>query len=266
MENQPKVLSRDADLRIGEKVSWGRNVVIGPNCRSVSIGFGSFIGNDVYIDVEELSIGDYLTLHHGSIVHGKKCVIGHNNWIGHYTILDSLGGLLQLGDNVGVGAHSQLWSHMKFGDVLAGCRWSSSSELIVGNDVWFVGHCIVSPIRAADRSMLMVGSVVTKDMEANHVYGGSPARDMTDELGGQFEESVGYADKEARFQGYVEEFNQAGNASDFIRFGAETPSELDPGHTFFNLESREYTPRFTEDEYRFMRFILYERAKFTPRQ
>ena len=147
--NEPTVSNPDTVLEFGGRIRWGRNVVLGPRCRRVSIGFGAFIGNDLYIDVEELEIGDYFTMHHGGVIHGRRCLIGHNCWIGHYSILDALGGLLRLGNNVGVGAHSQLWSHLQFGDLLAGCRWYRQSELIVGDDAWFVGHTIAASIHAA---------------------------------------------------------------------------------------------------------------------
>jgi len=115
-----EIRNQSCDLRMGGRVTLGKNVILGSACKKISIGYGSFIGNDVYIDVEELSIGEYTTIHHGSVVHGKKTSIGHNCWFGHYTIIDSLGGETRIGNNVGVGAHSQLWSHMKFGDVLNG--------------------------------------------------------------------------------------------------------------------------------------------------
>ena len=158
----------------------------GGRARKIVIGDHAYIGENVQIRCPEFSIGDYSKLHHSSNAHGYlPCRIGHNAWIGQYTILDSVGGL-ELGNNCGVGAHSQLWSHIKFGDTLEGCRFLSERKLEVGHDVWFVGHCIVSPIIAADRSMAMVGSVVTKDMEANTIYAGSPAKEISSRVGPQF--------------------------------------------------------------------------------
>ena len=259
---QPKILNPKTELSVGGRVRWGKNVTFGPSCRRVTIGFGAFIGNDLYLDVEELHVGDYFTIHHGSVVHGKQCSIGHNNWIGHYTILDSLGGLLQLGNNVGVGAHSQLWSHMKFGDRLAGCRWHDTGRLIVGDDVWFVGHCIVAPITAEARSMLMVGGVAVADMQANHVYAGSPAKDVTEKMGTQFEE-ITPDDRQKMFSHYLREYADAGNDVNFIKT-VQGIDRADTRYTQYDLDTREYLPRYTDDEYRFMRFLLYEKAKFVP--
>lgn len=258
--------SQDTKYFLGPGVMFGTNVVFGPNCKSVTIGAGSFIGNDVYIDVEELVIGDYFTLHHGSIIHGAVCSIGHNCWVGQYTILDAHGSYLTVGNNVGVGAHSQLWSHMKFGDMMEGCRWNVMSSLEIGDDVWLVGHCIVSPIKAAPRSMLLAGGVATRDMLENRVYAGTPAKDITDSVGPQFEELEAGV-RTDRFEKLVDEFSATGADTSFIEIvglGEEWPE--DPLVTGFSPEVRVYQPRYTEIEMEFMKnFLLYDRAKYCPR-
>ena len=153
----------------------------------------------IYIDVDYPTIGDYTTIHDDPIVHGVKTSIGHNCWFGHYTIIDSLGGDTRIGNNVGVGAHSQLWSHMKFGDILNGCLWNSSSSLVLEDDVWLVGHSIVGPIHAKEKSMVMTGSVAVKNMENNQIYAGSPAKNVSDKFGPQFEK-VEHEEKCRRFK------------------------------------------------------------------
>jgi acetyltransferase-like isoleucine patch superfamily enzyme len=240
------------------------SVVFGPNCREIRIGHGARIHRDIYIDAETLSIGDYVTIHHGTILHGDRISIGHNCWIGHYCILDGHGGELSIGNNVGIGAQSQLWSHMKFGDRLAGCRWHRMESLIVEDDVWFVGHCIVTPIRAEEKSMLMVGGVATKNMLANRVYAGSPARDMTDTFGPQFNEPS----EEARLSGFqdlLKEYETAGGNTSWIRvMNGSWPANPEPGVTCFDPIGRRYRPLYSEEESAFMRFCLYDRAKFLP--
>lgn len=262
--NGPQILNKDIELTTGDNIRWGSGIVLGPSCRRVSIGYGCFIGNDVYIDVENLTIGDYVTIHHGSTLHGIKCTIGHNNWIGQYTILDSLGGLLTLGNNVGVGAHSQLWSHMKFGDLLEGCRWFRNGSLEVGDDAWFVGHCIVAPIKVEDRAMLLVGGLATRDMKYNHTYAGSPAVDVTDKIGPQFGKPLSCEEKEKRFEQYINDYKKTGENVGFIRYCCEFSKKSDDRYSWFNLASREYIPTHSPEEFRFMKFLLYEKAKFIP--
>lgn len=252
----------DCDVTVGERTRVAENVVLGPRCKRITIGYGCFLGRDIYIDVDELTVGDYTTIHHGSIIHGMKTTIGHNCWVGHYTIIDSLGGNTILGNNVGVGAHSQLWSHMKFGDTLAGCRWNSSGSLILDDDVWLVGHSIVGPIHAAKKSMLMTGSVATRDLAENSVYAGSPAKNLTDKFGPQFETRDPNQLRQLFEEIKLDFHKKTGtNVEQFLSV-KKFSTRLDV--TEFNLQERTYRPRRTEDEYSFMRFMLYEKAKFIP--
>lgn len=249
---------------ISSQATIHESVVFGPNCSEVAIGHGVRIGRDVYIDVKHLTIGDYVTIHHGTVLHGERVSIGHNCWIGHYCILDGHGGSLTIGNNVGVGAQSQLWSHMKFGDVLAGCRWNQMKALTLEDDVWLVGHCIVTPITAKRRSMLMVGSTATRDMEENHVYAGSPARDRTDVFGPQFADPDPVAITRG-FEALVGEYALQGADTGFIQvWEEEWPQSPPEGRTLFSPLRRVYFPRYTSEETDFMRFLLYDRAKFTP--
>ena len=256
--------NKESKIEIGGMVRFGENVVFGPNCKEVSIGFGSTIGRDIYIDCEYLTIGEYTTIHHGSIIHGLNCSIGHNCWFGHYTIIDSVGNNTEIGNNVGVGAHSQLWSHMKFGDVLAGCRWNSSGSLVLKDDVWLVGHSITGPITAEAKSMLMVGSVAVKDMKANRIYADSPAVDVSDRLGSQFSE-ITYEEKLAMFKEYLEAFRlSGGEVSNFKVIEQFSEGMHQNNYTQFNLNTRMYAPTYSENEARFIKSMLYEKAKFLP--
>jgi acetyltransferase-like isoleucine patch superfamily enzyme len=258
---------KDTHFDIGERVIFGDNVVFGPNCQKIAIGYGSFLGNDIYIDVPELKIGEYTTVHNHSTIHGyKPCKIGHNCWFGQNTIIDSIAGT-NIGNNVGIGAFSQLWTHIKFGDTLAGCRWNKTKPLLVEDDVWFVGHCIVSPIHAKKGSMLLVGGVIAKDMEENRVYGGVPAKDLTEALGPQFKE-VSQDQKEKMFISLYKDFLKQSNLTP-SHFRAEIVEDLqgvssDEVTTYFCVKNRTYNPSRTENEFTFMKFILYEKAKFIP--
>lgn len=191
-----------------EEVIVGKNTIIEPTAiirgihgkaKRIVIGDNCYIGHHVQIICDDFSLGDYCKMQHNVNIHGyKPCRIGHNAWIGQFTIIDAIGGTT-IGNNCGIGAHSQLWSHIKFGDTLEGCRFLDERQLLIGHDVWFVGHCIVSPITAADKAMAMVGSVITKDMRYNEIYAGSPAISVSDKMGFQFSE-VSVAEKYAKMQ------------------------------------------------------------------
>ena len=252
-----------------ENLNLGKNVIIHPSAilrgvngkaKKMSIGDNSYIGQDVQIICDEFSIGDYSKVHHHTNIHGYlPCAIGHNAWIGQYSIIDSIGGMT-IGNNCGIGAHSQLWSHIKYGDTLEGCRFLSEKAMNIGDDVWFVGHCIVSPITAEDKSMAMAGSVVTKDMKLNTIYAGAPATEISTKIGGQFIE-VTDTDKLKKMQQYLSSFGE----SDKIKI-VSTKNEVDfeNDKTYFVVKERKYKKTLSEIEIAFMNFLLPAKAKFTP--
>lgn len=230
-----------------------KRIVIGDNC---------YIGHNVQIICDDFEIGDYSKIQHDCNIHGyKPCKMGHNIWIGQFTIVDSIGGCT-IGNNCGIGAHSQLWSHIKYGDTLEGCKFLMEKPLIVGNDVWFVGHCIISPITAQDKSMAMVGSVVTKDMEFNTIYAGSPAKSISDKVGFQFD-NVTIGDKILKMNEYLKDWG--GNRKAIKIVG--NVDEIDFGNkdiSFFNVNDRTYTKRQSQEEISFMKFLLPAKGKFIP--
>lgn len=254
-----------------EEIFIGKNTIIEPtakirgingNAKKIFIGDNCYIGNNVQIICDDFSIGDYSKIQHNTNIHGYlPCKIGHNAWIGQFTIIDSIGGMT-IGNNCGIGAHSQLWSHIKFGDTLEGCRFLMEKPMNIGNDVWFVGHCIVSPINAADKSMAMVGSVVTKDMKYNEIYAGSPALSISNKIGNQFIE-VNIEEKLNKMNQYLCEFNPSSKNIKIVKDFSEViiNSEM---VSYFNVSTRTYIKRSTNEEIDFMKFLLPAKAKFTP--
>ncbi|GAA4076455.1 hypothetical protein GCM10022389_22830 [Flavobacterium cheonanense] len=230
-----------------------KRIVIGDNC---------YIGANVQIICDDFELGDYSKIQHDTNIHGYlPCKIGHNAWIGQYSIIDSIGGTT-IGNNCGIGAHSQIWSHIKYGDTLEGCRFLNEKPMIIGNDVWFVGHCIVSPITAQDKSMAMVGSVVTKDMAFNEIYAGSPAKSISDKVGFQFE-TISVEEKYNKMVQYLNQFNSNSKTIQIVK-DFDSIDIANTKVTYFNVTTREYTKRLSEEEIYFMKFLLPAKAKFTP--
>ncbi len=250
-------------------VSIGINVKIEPtasirglngNAKRIIIGDNVYIGDNVQIICDDFELGDYSKIHHDTNIHGyKPCKIGHNLWMGQFCILDSIGGVT-IGNNCGIGAHSQLWSHIKFGDTLEGCRFLSEKPLIIGNDVWFVGHTIVSPIKAEDKSMALVGSVVIKDMKYNTIYSGSPAKSISEKIGNQFI-NTSYQEKYNKMLKHLEDSGVDKSTIKIVMNKSEIEND---NISYFVISTREYTKRRTESEISFMNYLLPEKAKFTP--
>ncbi|MFN4150393.1 MAG: hypothetical protein ACK4IX_05575, partial [Candidatus Sericytochromatia bacterium] len=175
-------------------------------------------------------------------------------------IIDSIGGM-SIGNNCGIGAHSQLWSHIKYGDTLEGCQFLDGKKMNIGNDVWFVGHCIVSPINAEDKSMALVGSVVTRDMKYNEIYAGSPAVSISSKIGYQFKE-VSIEDKMIKMNEYL---NISGVDKNKIKIVSDISNiNYEDDISYFDVKTRTYKKLKTVDEINFMKFLLPEKAKFVP--
>lgn len=182
--NSHKPYFASDDVVVGPGAVFGRNVRI--MSERVRIGRGTVFRDNVTVFATDFTIGNYCTIYDYCFFPGPGSLeIGHNFWLGTAAIVDCQGGTT-IGDNVGVGAHSQLWTHMAHGDTLYGCRFDSVKPLTLHNDVWLAGQCLVSPITAGERSLAMLGSVITRDMQADRTYAGSPARDVTEALGPQF--------------------------------------------------------------------------------
>ncbi|MBA3538046.1 MAG: acyltransferase [Deltaproteobacteria bacterium] len=259
-----RIQAREIVLGEGVVIEEGATIS-GPHgpADRVVLGDHVYIAAHCKIRVPVLEIGDFTQIHNHTLANGyKPLTIGNNGWFGQNCILNATD-RLQIGNNCGVGAYSQLWTHIAYGDVLQGCRWNSTAPMTVGEDVWFVGHCIVSPITAHDRAMALVGSVVTRDMEANHVYAGTPARDITDKVGGQFapptvEQRVEMLQRERA--AFLERNPDV--AAELLGIAADGEI-VQPGETVFDVVRRTYDKRRSSGEVRFLKFLL-PRAKFLP--
>jgi len=255
-----------------ERIFVGKGVVVeedvlitgrnGP-AEIVVLGDFCYIGRHTRIIVPEFRLGDYSKLHAFSYANGDNPLrIGGNCWIGGNTVLDSMGGL-DIDDNVGIGSHSQIWSHIQFGDVVEGCRFHSKKYMKIESDAWFVGHCIVSPVEVGKKSMAFAGSVITKDMAPNRVYAGVPAMDITDKVGPQFE-GRSTAEKARALQTLIDEFVLENVQFKNQLVVIQSSADVKRGVTCFDVSDRTYTKLYTPAEIRFLKKYV-PLIKFIPR-
>lgn len=180
----------------------GRDVIIDERVRiickngTVKIGDQTFIGNDTSIILQSFTIGEYSKLHNHSLLNGKKTVsIGDNCWIGQNCVLNGEEDLV-IGNNVGIGTYSSVWTHGYFGQLIDGCSIFSIKSTIIEDDAWLVGsyNTIFPGVTVGKKSVLMGTSVVTKSMLPGKIYGGNPAKDISDKVGSPYKE-IEYLEK-----------------------------------------------------------------------
>ncbi len=89
---------------------------------------------------------------------------------------------IRIGDDVQIGPHVQLLTPTH--PVEAGPRrdkWESAQPITIGDNVWLGGGVVVCPgVTIGENTVVGAGAVVTKDLPANVVAVGNPARVVRD--------------------------------------------------------------------------------------
>ena len=261
----------DADeIEIGKNVTFGGPDVhisdIRKPAKRVVIGDNVFVGKNVFAAMPELIIGDFTNVHQSCRFSGyKKLSIGHNSWVDQNTILNS-SERLKIGNGVGIGSYCQFWTHFRWGDTLIGCRFDLDKPMTIHDDTYFGGLCLVSPVEIGERTFVMGGSVVTKDLLPDRVYAGNPAKDITDKLGTPYPE-VSSADRKRDMEERIGRFFEGTDkwSRESIEVVENWDFEARPDVTYFNVADRTYSKRGADIETDVMRFLL-PTAKFLPRK
>jgi acetyltransferase-like isoleucine patch superfamily enzyme len=318
----------DGSMINGKNVTIEDNVVIGDNTKissgDVFLGFRSIIENHVIIEQGEkgrfqlgdncfighdskilapiLKAGDYVTLHNHLFVNGDKaCNIGSNVWIGQNCILNARE-TLSIGNGVGIGTYSCVWTHGAFGELLEGCNIYKSAPVTIEDDVWIVGsYNVISPgVTIGKRSVVLTGSVVAKDVPVGRCVAGNPAKDVTDKI--QPYREISLDEKYEMVQRFLEEYVKqrysniheniesgwriadANESFEILLLPKATNDTVDDKiirlvfakkneitekitkTTVFDISTKKYTKRRTKQEIELMKFLLYSKARFYPEQ
>jgi acetyltransferase-like isoleucine patch superfamily enzyme len=145
---------------------------------TITIGDYCHIGPGVRVVCSggDVVIGDWVTLHDRCLVLcGRSVTIGDHCWFGQHCVIDGTGGI-SIGHGVRVGMYSQLWSHVAAGEQIEGCTLIGERPVMIEDDVWLVGSCIVaSGVTLGRRLVALIGSNITKSWPGSIVIAGSPA-------------------------------------------------------------------------------------------
>ncbi len=149
----------------------------------------------------DVTIGDWTTLHdHCLVLCGDGVTIGAHCWFGQNCVIDGSGGIT-IGRGVRVGMYSQLWSHVAAGEQVEGCTLFGERPVVIEDDVWLVGSCIVaSGVTLGFRTVALIGSNITKSWPAGSVLAGTPAMNKP---GLSFYKDITLDEKWALLQGWI---------------------------------------------------------------
>jgi len=110
---------------------------------------------------------------------GRNLVIGDEVDLAKDVLITTSGGV-RIGDRSLIGYRTQIIS-INHSIPPIGQPFPISGDdprpVIIGKDVWVGANCIITPgVTIGDGAVIAAGSVVTKDVDANSIVGGIPAR------------------------------------------------------------------------------------------
>lgn len=280
-------------LHIGNDVQIDKNTVIHCPKGDVYIDDQVYIGSDVVIRLSNFKMGEYVKLHNHGLLNGAGNVsIGHNCWIGQNCVLNGEANLV-IGNNVGIGTYSSVWTHGYFGQLIDGCAIHSVKDTVIEDDAWLIGsyNTIFPGVTIGKQAVLMGTSVVTKSLEANRIYGGNPAKDLTEKLGQPYRPLTEESKLEvllkaftAYFEQYQLHYQQKGHAIEVhgmgtISLGEPPQSKSDIGFmengrewfaktegSVFCLTTKTYSKRYSALEILAKKILNPTTARFLPIQ
>jgi len=288
IESGVSITAKKISIGAGSKIERGTMISgLSGAMEEFRIGDQCLIGFNNQIMTPVFSMGDYCQIHNSGLNSGYKPLqIGHNCWVGQGTILNCTENLT-IGNNVRIGTHSRLWTHVASGELLEGCTLLGFKPLVIEDNVWIVGGAVISPGLVLGRnSIIMTGAVLTKSTEPFHTYAGMPAKDVTDKL--NFWKKPSQDEKFEMIQGFVKEFiDHHPNHNDAIH-AIETFSDADLqlysgnvvitpkftkwqaadkcGVSIFDLTTKTYLKQRSRVEIDWIRWSLGYRARFIPHQ
>ena len=192
-------LGRYAELSVGQgsRLSIGADAEIRQNAivragEGLNIALGNHFkmeqGSRLFIQ-KDWRIGNHVQIATNCALFSRESPsagilsIGDNTHIGDNTIID-VADDVSIGETVAIGPNCVIYSHDHGYESDAVAAWKGplvTRPVMIEDHAWIgSGVTILPGVTIGSRAVVAAGSVVTKDVEANTVYGGIPARKIKD--------------------------------------------------------------------------------------
>lgn len=192
-----KMYYKSKGYKFGENVSIGLgSVIVGKNVeiqsntsigmmtvvRAKSIKIDRFvkIGHFVFIDTEQVEIGEDTRINEQVVIAGIKnpdsiIKIGKRVIVMEYSYLNPTKPLT-IGDDTGIGGHCLLFTHGSWLSQIDGFP-VTFAPITLGNKVWLPWRVFIMPgVTVGDNVVIGANSLVSKNLPANSLAAGSPAK------------------------------------------------------------------------------------------
>ena len=170
-------IRHDSIVRAGE----GLTVTIGDHFK-LEQGSRLFVQNDWRIG-NHVQIATNCALFSRESPSAGVLTIGNNTRIGDNTVID-VADDVSIGDTVAIGPNCVIYSHDHGYESDAAAAWKGpliTRPVVIEDYAWIgSGVTILPGVTIGKRAVIAAGAVVSKDVEANSVYGGIPARKIKD--------------------------------------------------------------------------------------
>ena len=125
---------------------------------------------------KSLGFGDKTSIYHNSYVYGDVSV-GHDTWIGPFTLLDGSGGL-RIGSNCSISAGVQIYTHDTVKWALSGGKAPyERASVTIGNSCHIGAQAVIAKgVTIGEHSVIGACSFVNRDIPPLTVAFGVPCR------------------------------------------------------------------------------------------
>lgn len=145
-----------------------------------SFGKHCSLGKEVIIDCPDITFLNNVTLRDNVVIGGNGVLtVGNDTTINNYTFIMCTKDIT-IGDDVMLAPFVYILDvDHKFNDlsIPISKQGYESESIKIGNNVWIGTNVIITKgVTVGDGSIIAANSVVTKDVEENSIYGGTPAK------------------------------------------------------------------------------------------